>query len=328
MDRKDVLGEPIITVSPSFEGAPDDWISRFDRVNSVLKHYDFSSVGEEQYRVRVVLSEPVRRVLDVIKRDMPNRRVVGRKAEAFLRNPYALLGESSHNVIDEAIFTGERDKLGDLQHSWSLEPKLEQGWIIHVDVRIEAEEHVNNEAIASSLLLHNFLMAIEDGLSQQQLSYKWKGYRLLLDHQAQQHLVQGERILAMWAQQEKSGIHRINYEDIYDLRQYGERVIGIAESKPIAIPVLLKPESDEQGWSPEFEPALLVQLPHAEEPVLLPATQNFCTTLNAHIQAAEESHAATVELPYLHLSVPLEQAQYAARVIGDHLQTKLGFIER
>lgn len=322
MDRKDVLGEPVVTVKPLFEGAPEDWLTRFDRLSNVQPHYDFSDSNDEQYRV--ILSEPVRKVLDVIKRDMPYRRVVGRKAEAFLRNPYALLGEFSHEVLDEDVFTREKEKLGSLQQEWSLAAKSTQGWIVHVDIRVGGDGQLKTETIDSSPILADFLTGIEQALTQQELSCKWRKHQLLLDHQSQNNLAQGERILAMWEQQEKSGIHKIRYEDIYDLGHYGERVIGIAEAKPIAIPVLLKPESNNEGWAPELEPALLVQLPNAEEPVLLPATQEFCTELGAHLQSAQEAKATTVELPYLHLAVPIEQADHALRVLEDHLRSKPG----
>lgn len=47
----------VLTVSPTFEGAPDGWLIAFDGFNSVQPHYDLTRGGG---RVRIVISEPVR----------------------------------------------------------------------------------------------------------------------------------------------------------------------------------------------------------------------------------------------------------------------------
>jgi hypothetical protein len=62
------------TVMPTFEGAPEGWLTAFDGFNSVQPHYDLTRGGG---RVRLVISEPVRKVLEVIKRERPGRQVAG-----------------------------------------------------------------------------------------------------------------------------------------------------------------------------------------------------------------------------------------------------------
>jgi len=82
----------VVTVAPTFDKAPAEWLTAFDGFNSVQPHYDMTRGGG---RVRVVISEPVRKVLEVIKREMPRRMVAGSRAEKLLRNPWAFLGETA-----------------------------------------------------------------------------------------------------------------------------------------------------------------------------------------------------------------------------------------
>ena len=85
-----------VYVSPTFDDAPVGWLQRFDNQKNVQKHYDFATGSG---RSRVILSESVKRVLQFIKREMPQRKVTGHKAEAFIRNPYALLGETQRALL-------------------------------------------------------------------------------------------------------------------------------------------------------------------------------------------------------------------------------------
>ena len=43
---------------------------------------------------------------------MPGRRVAGQRAEAFIRNPFAVLGEDANQVLSEEGFEEARDDAG------------------------------------------------------------------------------------------------------------------------------------------------------------------------------------------------------------------------
>lgn len=245
LDRLEESGESITTVSPTFVGAPDDWLSRFDLHSKAQGSYTFSS--EEGVR-KVILSEPVKQVLNVIKRDMPQRKVVGRTAEAFLRNPYALLGEDAFKVIDECAFERQREKIGVSEFSWKFNAVLSGSLIEHVNVDIETESGVVIEIIHNCSDFGDFLQQLKASIASDRVSHDWRSYHLSLDGRASSELAQGERILAIWLATEN---HVIDTQQIYDLSGYSDRVIGIGELRPVGLPILIKAEEGD-SWSPEL----------------------------------------------------------------------------
>lgn len=288
-----------VVVSPSFRDAPESWLERFDTHSSVQAHYDFAS---PQGRQRIILSEPVKKVLQFIKREMPKRQVLGKKAEAFLRNPYALLGEDLASVIDTSYLEEEQELLvtsGAL--AWHLKPKSTNGLVISVDLVTDNFTSIFYNATS----LENFLIDLGRALNEQSSSFKWSESLLLLDGHAHTEYQQGERILFVWQQQKQ---HAINYEDIYDLSHYGDRIIGIGEVRVVALPILLKPDENNQGWYPEMEPAILLGMPDGQ-PLLLPATKEFVNSLDQSIQKAQHNKDDTVSLPSIDLKTSLSMAE-------------------
>lgn len=91
-----VAGSAVVEISPGFNGAPERWLEFFDKTPSVPEHFN---IPTEAGAVHVALSEPVRSVLREIKR-LPGRRAAGARAEAFLINPLAALGEDAADAID------------------------------------------------------------------------------------------------------------------------------------------------------------------------------------------------------------------------------------
>ncbi len=313
LERSEALGETIIRVNPDFEGAPADWLQRFDQLSQVKDTYDFASPTGQS---RVILSEPVKQILQVIKRDMPNRRVIGKKAEAFIRNPYALLGESAFQVIDEESFEQEKEKLGTTDQTWQFKPTIEQRFITQVYLQI-ANDYTNEDLpFHNSAQLQSFLTHIEMALTDGEITATWQGHRLLLDGSSHKELEQGERILTLWQKDEK---RRITAEEIYDLSGYGDRVIGIGELRPVAIPILLKDEGAD-SWVPEMEPGFMIHLPGSEKPVILPASSNFIGKLEKNIQETKSINSEKVELPGLHFSIPITEAERALEILKNYLQ--------
>lgn len=63
--RAHIGDDSVIEVQPTFEGAPEDWIERFDQHSNVQSRYDIPTADGI---VQVVVSPKVRTVLDEIKR--------------------------------------------------------------------------------------------------------------------------------------------------------------------------------------------------------------------------------------------------------------------
>ena len=121
-----MLGERVLTVAPTFDEAPEEWLSAFDGFREVQDHYDLISDGR---RVRVVLSEPVKRVLRAIKREMPTRRIAGSRAEKLIHNPWAYLGDTAQSVIREEEFLKDKAAVGALATIFDIRLRTENGRI-------------------------------------------------------------------------------------------------------------------------------------------------------------------------------------------------------
>ena len=98
----------VIEIEPGFAGAPADWLDAVDRSPVVRDRYD---IVTPEGIVQVLVAPKVRTVLQEIKR-LPGRRVAGTRAQAFLLNPYATLGDDAVDVIVESQFEKAREAAG------------------------------------------------------------------------------------------------------------------------------------------------------------------------------------------------------------------------
>src|SRR3990167_1029262 len=109
--RQEALGVGVAVIEPTFNDAPEGWLKKFDEINSIPKHIDFISTSIDGF-MRVIFSDSVRSVSQTIKNDFPGRRAGGAKAEAFLRNPFAYLGEDASSVIDPDQIESAKERAG------------------------------------------------------------------------------------------------------------------------------------------------------------------------------------------------------------------------
>jgi len=87
--RKSRVGDTLVTeVQPTFDGAPENWLSAFDNAGSVRECYNIVTTDGV---VQILTTPQIRTVLGEIKR-MPGRHIAGARAETFLLNPYSALG--------------------------------------------------------------------------------------------------------------------------------------------------------------------------------------------------------------------------------------------
>ena len=106
----DFFGEQVVELQPFIPGIDSQkWLNCFDAFIAVQNHYDLNTSDNE--RIRILLEPDAKAVLQEIKK-MPKRRVSGIRAENFLRNPFALLGETMSKVISPESFERARDKAG------------------------------------------------------------------------------------------------------------------------------------------------------------------------------------------------------------------------
>jgi hypothetical protein len=313
----------VYTVEPTFDGAPDSWLAAFDGFQTVQDHYDITRDGG---RVRIILSEPVRKVLEVVKREMPSRKVAGAKAEWFVHNPKAYLGDFAEGVLDDEEHPDDRADVETVATSFHLEPIISNGSIVSATLIInefysDGYRASFKEVIETHEALAKLTAKIGDALGDQRLMVAFNEFDLTLDANAEVELARMLGILRTWKNQ---GDVVITLEEIYELSDYSERIEGIGIAKPVYVPVLQKEkkEGDEgNGWLPgDLTPILKVMLPGSGDPVLVPLTKDWVEKYDSKVAAAEQAGVTTVDDPAIPSS--LETAQ--ARVLVDGFKTLLG----
>lgn len=317
----------VLTVSPTFDGAPDGWLAAFDGFNSVQPHYDLTRGAG---RVRVVISEPVRKVLAVIKREMPNRKVAGAKAEKFIHNPFAFLGDTAHQVLKEGEFEADRAEAGAVAAVFSIVGRTEHGRINSVDLLItehfgDGTARTDKKAFNTADDLDVFLGALKSALEQDREHFPWDEYDLTVDAESTVQLEQGLQVAHLWRMQPAQ---RISLDDVYQLDDYSGRIEGIGAAKPIYVPVFQRDKTqseDESGWLPtDLTPMVKVTLQGHEGQVLIPLTNEWVKDFDKQVSDAEREGAAEVKNSSLPTS--LETAQ--ARTLANGLKAMLGGQDR
>ena len=318
----------VVTVSPTFEGAPDGWLKAFDGFNAVQPHYDITGKGVG--RVRIVISEPVRKVLEVIKRDMPGRRVAGSRAEKFVHNPWAFLGDTAHEVIDEDEYAEDRADAGSVAAIFSLVARIDDGRLNLVDLSIT--EHFSDGTARHGTLqlktsedLAQFVDSLKQALMDDRERFPWEEYDLTIDAEATIQLERALQLLHVWRTQPAE---RISYEDIYELDGYSSRIEGIGVAKAIYVPVFQKPTEggdESSGWLPtDLTPMVRVTLHGHEGSVLIPLTKEWVEEFEKQVLEAESSGVREVTNTSLPTSVPTGQA----RALVDGFRSMLGAQEK
>jgi SNF2 family DNA or RNA helicase len=316
----------VLTVGPTFDGAPDGWLKAFDGFNSVQQHYDLTKGGG---RVRVVISEPVRKVLSVIKREMPGRKVSGAKAEKFIHNPFAFLGDVAHEVLREDEFEVDRAQAGAVAAVFSIAGRYEGGRVSSVDLVVtehfgDAHSRTDSKPFASPDELEQFLQALKAALEQERERFPWDEYDLNIDGEATVQLEAGQQLAHVWRTQPAQ---RISFEDVYELEGYSGRIEGIGVAKPIYVPVFQKDKKDDEdgGWLPsDLTPMVKVTLQGHEGDVLIPLTKAWVHAFDDQVTQAEKDGLAEVKDD----SLPTAVATPQARTLAEAFKSMVGAQDR
>ncbi|BAP87808.1 SNF2-like protein [Burkholderiales bacterium GJ-E10] len=311
----------VVTVEPTFEGAPSGWLKAFDGFNSVQPHYDLTSSGLGH--VRVVVSEPVRKVLNVIKQEMPGRRVAGARAERFIHNPWAFLGDAAREVIKEEEFEEDRAGIGAIAAIFSIAPRIDNSRVTQVDLLITEHFHggaarTERESFSTPAELQRFVQSIKSALEDERPRFPWNEYDLTVDGNSASTLELAQQMLCLWENQPQE---IISFEDIYEIAGYSNRIEGIGVAKAIYVPVFQKETDDEEtGWTPsDLTPMVKVTLTGHEGSVLIPLTREWVDKFQEQVAAAESTKAAEVRNESL--PTPVETTQ--ARALVDAFRTML-----
>lgn len=311
MERRGEGDGSVIEVIPAFDDAPVQWLNQFDR----LPLQDSYDVPDGPSLVRVVVTPEVKAVLAEIK-GMPGRRAAGSRAEAFVRNPFALLGETAESVIDPEQFEKAREEAGIRFEQFT--PQVERGEFGEVRrVGLLVEELGNESQDAEELWflspedLERFISKLGRCLDDGSQCVSWQRRELEIVGDTASHL----NDLEQWCREWRSP-QLWTAAEVLDLKHYSDRVEEIGVEKPFVTPVVVR-DDEGAGW---FEGNVSAGVRLNEQdggaPVYVPISFSEVPTLQQAVRAAEQAGHSTVHLPGLRAAIPIKDARLAVEALA------------
>jgi hypothetical protein len=246
---------------------PEKWLSTFDGFLQVQDHYDLNTTQGE--RIRVLIEPDAKAVLQEIKK-MPKRRVAGLRAENFLRNPFALLGEAMAKVVAPEAFEAAREQAGVHLYDFSTSVLREDdGHIRALRIDLNARDQYAPKAPSFEIngrnLAQNFTETLETAMEIGAVCFRWGRNTLEIRGETGDQIAQ----LRAWLCEAWTGEPLISYADVFDLSSYSPRVAGIGIHQPQYVPYLARKDNS-SGWVPENLEPVVEFRPKGGEPVLVP----------------------------------------------------------
>ena len=296
----------VIEVRPNFEGAPSNWLSVFDN----LPLNDTYDIPDGASLTRIVISPEVKSVLAEVKR-MTGRRVSGSRAEAFVRNPFATLGEDAGKVLDPEQIEKNLQISGiSFAHFNPHADYGEFGEVLNVSIVIYDLTKIDEEPTQYSFLSPSDLAKFVDKLAvcigNESHSFLWHGHDIEIIGDSTSHLEQLEQLLHSWSSPELW-----TAEEVLDLSHYSDRIEEIGFEKPYIVPVITRIK-DQNGW---FENNVSTGLATNDEQsgeitvVSFPFSNIF--SLEQAVTEAENSKKTTIKVIGFKSSIPLKDAKRA-----------------
>ncbi|MGB7421310.1 MAG: SNF2-related protein [Comamonas sp.] len=311
-----VANDHVIEIEPRFANVPQDWLDAFDRGREVRDRYD---IPTPEGVVQVLITPKVRSVLQEIKR-MPGRRVAGSRAQAFMLNPYATLGEDAADVLEEAQFEQAREAAGlDYERFTPVFEHDAFGYPAQVGLLIETASasgftHSETQWLDDAQL-ESFVQGLRRAVDREHQLLAWNGYDLAVDGDATRYL----ESLAAALERRQTPPTLVSYAQVHDLSAYSARVEGIGLEKPYYSPYIAK-KKDEDGWFPDNVFPVLVYTPAgSSEPVAVPATREAIEQLERDLKKAEEQGRTTLQVPWLPEPMPIDEARRAVHTFKEVL---------
>ena len=303
----DVGGTRVVEVSPSFSGAPENWLEVFDTYREVPNRYDFPT---REGILQVLVTPEVKTVLSQIKR-LDRRRVAGSRAEAFVVNPFAALGEDAARVIDPEQFERERERVGLVFDRFTAFIQRDAvGYPEQVGLQIETAIRAGSTVSETRLFrddaeLEGLICAVDRALNQQRQVCAWNGFEFELLGNTPGEV---ERLRAALVEWQTPQI-LVNYAQVYDLSRYSARIEDIGVEKPYYSPYIAK-KNDDEGWFPENILPLISFLPEgASEPVIIPLTPQVRELFETKLQEAKASGQTTFQIKGFPQPIPVREAE-------------------
>ncbi|MCD2453805.1 SNF2-related protein [Methylicorpusculum oleiharenae] len=314
LHKSDFGGTKTIEVQPTFDGAPNRWLEFFDRFQEVPDRYD---IPDGQGMTHVIIDPQVKSVLKEIRR-WPARLVSGQRAEAFIRNPFAALGEDATKVLDEDQFEKARSDAGiTFQHFTCNIQRNTAGLITGVSLIIQemGVSVVNSERydFPDVAQLDRFINKLSGRIESNHQCCVWEGFELeiLGDTDAQLEIL--KKAYKEWSQPQLV----IRYSEVYDLSRYSSRIEGIGVEKLYYSPFIAKKNNDAE-WIPENVLFGLWHTPEgSEEPVAITLDDSQQIALKEKIEEAKRSGDEIFSFSGLEMPISVRDAENILHILEE-----------
>jgi hypothetical protein len=261
--------------------------------------------------VQVLIIPEVKTILEQIKR-MPGRRVAGSRAEAFITNPFAALGEDASHAIDADQFERARREAGLFFERFTAHVKRDgAGYPIEIGLLIEQTDPAGPASSEIRLFgnddeLLAFIKLVRVRLSDEMQLCAWDGYDFELLGDTPREV----EILEKAYEERRRPRTLVNYADIYDLTRYAERVEIIGEEKPYYSPFIAK-RDNEEGWIPENIVPVIAWTPEeGGEPTAVPLTDELKDQIETKVTEAKAAGRDEVTLNGFDKPLPVREAEF------------------
>lgn len=306
----------VVELVPGLSDVPSEkWLAAYDGQGRVQDHYVLTT--DDGGLVRVIPSPAVQRLLTEIKR-MPGRRVAGQRAKAFLRNPYAMLGEDIAEALPPDVFEAVRRQAGLSFYAFSCEALRDSGGRIktvrlHIFPDSEDEAPPPHQDLTDKQVVKQFRDLLAKALKAEEPCVSWRGHDLDLRGDAREQLT----TLTLWLDENWTTTQpSLSFEDVYDLARYGDRIAGIGIEKPVHAPYLPAASGD-ASWMPDTLACVVTwQPPGTAESVRIVLAADDFHQLVERTRSAEAAGVATVGMPAWPAPLTVENAQELVRAIA------------
>ena len=297
--RKNLVStESVVEVQPDFKDSPSNWLQTFDKYNEVQDEYTISL--PEGGLAHVIIEPQVKSVLNEIKK-MPNRRIAGERAQTFLHNPFAQLGEDAVEVISPEGFEQSKEEAEIYSYRLLIDKTYDEASHFS-SAQLTLHENSSRAQNPIFLELSNLEQAQHFIATYEKSSpvFLWAGYSIdrtnYLDNQVEELKSDLEEI-----RQHEDDLQAKN---VLDLNNYSDRVIGIGEAEKLSSEAIQK-DSGESEWLPQN----LIDGSADLSQFTSDNTDATTELLEQRIQHAEAEGESFVLHPDSNVSIPLDDAK-------------------
>lgn len=297
--RKNLVStESVVEVQPDFKDSPSNWLQTFDKYNEVQDEYTISL--PEGGLAHVIIEPQVKSVLNEIKK-MPNRRIAGERAQTFLHNPFAQLGEDAVEVISPEGFEQSKEEAEIYSYRLLIDKTYDESSHFS-SAQLTLHENSSRAQDPIFLELSNLEQAQHFIATYERSSpvFLWAGYSIdrtnYLDNQVEELKSDLEEI-----RQHEDDLQAKN---VLDLNNYSDRVIGIGEAEKLSSEAIQK-DSGESEWLPQN----LIDGSADLSQFTSDNTDATTELLVQRIQHAEAEGESFVLYPDSNVSIPLDDAK-------------------